>query len=65
MEEKIFVNFEYIDEFGSETQMSKCVDSDYMGGEGELDPLCALFKDFLLAAGFTYLHDKKIEWVHE
>lgn len=65
MEEKIYVNFEYIDECGLETQMSKYADHDYMGGEGQLDPLCYLFKDFLLACGFTYLHDKKIQWVHE
>ena len=60
---QIYVDFSYVNEYGQETRMSKTVDADYIGREGELGPLCELFKDFCLAAGFTYLADKKIEWV--
>lgn len=59
----IFVDFLYVDPMGNETQMSKTVNADYMSDYGEIGPLCELFKEFMLAAGFTYLADKKVEWV--
>lgn len=60
---EIFVDFQYQDEYGNETSMSKTVPSNYMSQKGELGPLCALFKDFLLAVGFDYLAGQHIEFV--
>ncbi|MDR2277360.1 MAG: hypothetical protein LBE23_05835 [Vagococcus sp.] len=62
--EVVSVDFAYMDEFGSTTQMSKTVESDYLGGS-QLDVVCDLFKDFVLACGFTYLANKRIEWVDD
>lgn len=64
LEETVTVDFTYVDEFGMPTHMCKTVDSDYLGGS-QLDVIDDLFKDFLLACGFTYLHNKKIEWVKD
>lgn len=61
----IVASFSYTDEQLNSTFLSKSVGYGYMGKRGELGPLCELFKEFLLAAGFTYLHDKKVEWVLE
>lgn len=60
--EFITVDFNYVDEFDNETRMCKTVDSDYLG-ETQLGVLLELFKDYLLCCGFTYLADKKIEFV--
>lgn len=62
---QIFVDFTYVNDYGSETNMSKTVDADYMSDYGEIGPLCALFHDFLMACGFTYLANKRIEFVDE
>lgn len=58
------VCFEYTDEFGDTTILDKTVDADYMG-ETQLGVLNELFHDFMLANGFTYLHDKRVEWVDD
>jgi hypothetical protein len=60
----VSVDFTYIDELGMPTHMCKTVESDYLGGS-ELDVLDDLFKDFLLACGFSYLANKRIEWVKD
>lgn len=62
--ETVSVEFAYIDELGMPTHMCKTVESDYMGGS-QLEVIGDLFKDFLLACGFTYLSDKRIEWVKD
>lgn len=62
--ENVAVDFTYIDEMGYPTTMRKTVESTYLGGN-QLDVLGDLFKDFMLACGFTYLSDKRIEWVDD
>jgi hypothetical protein len=62
--ETISVDFTYIDETGMPTHMYKTVDANYLGG-GQLDVLEDLFKDFILACGFTYMADKRIKWVDD
>lgn len=56
------IDFSYTDEFGNKTNLMKTVEPDYMN-ESELGVLNELFHDFVLACGFSYLHDKCIEWV--
>lgn len=34
-------------------------------GQSELGVLNEVFHDFMLACGFTYLADKRVEWVHD
>lgn len=60
----ISVDFTYTDEFENTTYVSKKVDSDYMG-ESELDIIGDLFHDFIMACGFTFLADKRVEWVED
>lgn len=62
--ETVTVDFTYFDEFGMPVHMCKTVESDYLGGS-QLEVLDDLFKDFLLACGFSYLASKKIEWVKD
>ena len=56
--------FEYTDEFGNTTILNKTVDSNYMM-ETQIGVLNELFKDFILASGFSYLGNKRIEWVED
>ena len=58
------IDFTYTDEYGNRTCLIKTVESNYMG-EGELGVLNDLFHDFLLACGFSYLADKRVEWVED
>lgn len=62
--EVISVDFTYIDDEGMSTHMCKTVESDYLGGS-QLEVVGDLFKDFLLACGFSYLSNKRIEWVED
>lgn len=62
--ETVSVDFTYVDEFGMPTHMCKTVESDYLGGS-QLEVLGDLFKDFLLAVGFSYLGNKRIKWVED
>ena len=63
--EVVSVDFTYVDELGMPTHMCKTVESDYLGSKNQLDVVGDLFKDFLLACGFNYLHDKRIKWVDD
>jgi hypothetical protein len=62
--ETVSVDFTYIDELGMPTHMCKTVESDYLGG-AQLEVVGDLFKDFLLACGFSYLSNKRIKWVDD
>jgi hypothetical protein len=62
--ETVSVDFTYVDEMGMPTHMCKTVESDYLGGS-QLEVVDDLFKDFLLACGFSYLSSKRIEWVDD
>lgn len=62
--EIVSVDFTYTDELGCSTRMCKTVESDYLGGS-QLNVLCDLFQEFLLACGFSYLAGKKIEWIED
>ena len=53
-DETVAVDFTYVDELGMPTHMCKTVEADYLDGS-QLDVVCDLFKDFLLACGFNYL----------
>ena len=60
----VSIDFSYTDEYEEETRLCKVVSNDYLG-ETQLGVLNELYKSFLLAAGFTYLGDKRIEFVDE
>lgn len=60
----VSVDFTYIDEYGYPTHMCKTVESTYLGG-CQLNVLDDLFKDFLLAVGFSYLSNRKIKWIED
>jgi len=60
----ITIDFTYEDEYEGVTRLQKTVEPDYIG-ESELGVLIQLYKDFLLACGFTYLADRRIEFVED
>lgn len=62
--ETVSVDFTYVDEAGMPTHMCKTVENDYLGGS-QLEVVGDLFKEFLLACGFTYLSNKRIDWVKD
>lgn len=61
---RVSICFSYTDEYDNVTYIDKSVENDYMG-ESELGVLNELFHDFILACGFTYLADKRVEWVDD
>jgi len=60
----ITIDFTYEDEYEGVTRLQKTVEPDYIG-ESELGVLIQLYKDFLLVCGFTYLADRRIEFVED
>lgn len=63
-EDMVSATFSYTDEFGETCTVSKDVSADYMG-ETQLGVIDQLYHDFLLACGYTYLADKRVEWVDD
>lgn len=56
--------FKYVDEFEDETEVIKEVAADYPG-LSEVDIICSLFRDFLIACGFNSPIGKKIVFEDE
>jgi hypothetical protein len=55
------VSFSLNDQYGNETKLEKYVEENYCGMT-EFNAMLELFREFLYAAGYSFVHDGTIVW---